>query len=62
MRLNQRRNFKAFIVHGNEGTILAVTEVKQKQCFWLLVMSGDPLTTDYFDNFDNEFLNKYKKS
>jgi hypothetical protein len=24
-------------------------------------MSGDPLTMSYFDNFDNEFLNKYKK-
>jgi hypothetical protein len=23
--------------------------------------SGDPLTMDYFDNLDNESLNKYKK-
>jgi hypothetical protein len=25
-------------------------------------MSGDPLTMSYFDNFDNEPLNKYKKN
>jgi hypothetical protein len=24
-------------------------------------MSGDPLTMGYFDNLDNESLNKYKK-
>jgi hypothetical protein len=24
-------------------------------------MSGDPLTMDYFDNLENEPLNKYKK-
>jgi hypothetical protein len=26
------------------------------------IMSGDPLTMDYFDNFGNGPLNKYKKS
>jgi hypothetical protein len=26
-----------------------------------LEKSGDPLTMSYFDNFENEFLNKYKK-
>jgi hypothetical protein len=25
-------------------------------------MSGDPLKMGYFDNFDNEPLNKYKKN
>jgi hypothetical protein len=25
-------------------------------------MSGDPLTMGYFDNLDNESLNKYKKN
>jgi hypothetical protein len=25
-------------------------------------MSGDPLTMGYFDNLDNEPLNKYKKN
>jgi hypothetical protein len=25
-----------------------------------IVKSGDPLTMSYFDNFDNEPLNKYK--
>jgi hypothetical protein len=25
------------------------------------IMSGDPLTMGYFDNFDNGLLNKYKK-
>jgi hypothetical protein len=24
--------------------------------------SGDPLTMDYFDNFDNGSINKYKKN
>jgi hypothetical protein len=27
-----------------------------------LSLSGDPLTMDYFDNLDNESLNKYKKN
>jgi hypothetical protein len=26
-----------------------------------IVQSGDPLTIGYFDNLDNESLNKYKK-
>jgi hypothetical protein len=26
-----------------------------------IIKSWDPLTMDYFDNFDNEPLNKYKK-
>jgi hypothetical protein len=30
-----------------------VNHIKQK--------SGDSLTMGYFDNLDNEFLNKYKK-
>jgi hypothetical protein len=28
----------------------------------LYIMSGESLIMDYFDNLDNEYLNKYKKN
>jgi hypothetical protein len=30
--------------------------------FYNLIMGEDWLTMDYLDNFDNEYLNKYKKN
>jgi hypothetical protein len=35
-----------------------ISKVKQPN----YIMSGDPLTMGYFDNLDNEPLNKYKKN
>jgi hypothetical protein len=29
---------------------------------WFIIMSGDPLTMSYFDNFVNRSLNKYIKN
>jgi hypothetical protein len=36
-------------------------DLKEPQVFLFNVKSGDPMTIGYFNNFDNEPLNKYKK-
>jgi hypothetical protein len=36
-------------------------EKKYTGCFIKIILSGDPLIMGYFDNLNNESLNKYKK-
>jgi hypothetical protein len=35
---------------------------EEKEQRWKFIRRSDRLTMGYFDNFDNDFLNKYKKN
>jgi hypothetical protein len=60
MRGREKKGKGCFI--EGDGTVMELREPAILQLLFLRLKSKewDPLTIDYFDNFNNESLNKYK--